>query len=72
MNKKKKLITLAENNARNWNTTNMNNTPRKNGVACPNCGEELYDTNPMITLTSYPAQKTVHCDKCGYKGYRVI
>ncbi len=42
-----------------------------NGIACPKCGEELYDTNPMITLTSYPAQKNVNCSKCDYIGYRI-
>lgn len=44
--------------------------PRANGIACPKCGNELYDTNPYTTLTSSPPQKEVHCS-CGYTGYRV-
>jgi C4-type Zn-finger protein len=48
------------------------NEPRPNGIACPKCGNELMDTNPMMTLTSYPAQKNVHCSKCEYKGYRIV
>ena len=48
-----------------------NNNPIKNGIACPKCGNELLDSRPMITLTSYPAQKNIHCDKCDYVGYRI-
>jgi ribosomal protein S27AE len=44
----------------------------KNSIACPKCGNELIDTNPMIILTTHPAQKNVHCDKCDYVGYRII
>ena len=44
---------------------------QKNGIACPTCGEELYDSNPMVTLTSFPAQKNIHCEKCNYSGYRI-
>lgn len=49
----------------------MDNSPRLNGIACPACGAELYDSNPMITLTSMPLQKNVHCSKCDYIGYRI-
>lgn len=45
--------------------------PVKNGVACPECGSELYDSHPSVTLTSWPPQKTVHCENCEYKGYRI-
>jgi len=44
--------------------------PKHNGIACPKCGAELYDSDPMATLTSNPPQKNVHCE-CGYVGYRV-
>ncbi len=46
-------------------------SPILNGIACPKCGKELLDSNPMITLTSDPAQKNVHCSKCDYVGYRI-
>lgn len=45
--------------------------PHANGIACPNCDEELWDSNPMEILTSMPPQKNVHCPNCGYRGYRV-
>ena len=45
--------------------------PYPNGIECPDCGMELWDSNPMTTLTSYPAQKNVHCPSCGYTGYRI-
>ena len=47
----------------------LSNEPQLNGIACPRCGSELWDSNPMITLTSNPPKKNVHCT-CGYRGYR--
>lgn len=69
----KKLKDLAEYNAQaliaQWD---LNSTyPLLNGIACPKCGEELYDSNPMITLASNPPQKNIHCSKCNYVGYRI-
>ena len=37
------------------------------GVACPNCGKELIESQPGVILTSYPPQKLVHCESCDYK-----
>jgi len=50
----------------------LDDSKKLNGIACPKCGEELYDSNPMCTLTSMPAQKNVHCSKCDYVGYRIV
>ena len=47
------------------------NDPHPNGIACPVCGKELWDSNPSITLTSNPAQYNVHCPACGHRGYRL-
>jgi DNA-directed RNA polymerase subunit RPC12/RpoP len=68
------LTSLDEHNSNAWSTqVNMySDDPRRNGIACPKCGNELMDTNPMMTLTSHPAQKSVHCPKCEYKGYRIV
>ena len=41
-----------------------------NGIACPNCGKELYDSNPLIMLTSFPAKYAIHCKNCNYVGTR--
>lgn len=69
---KKKLKTLEEHNGRSWAWfSSFNQEPQLNGIACPNCGEELYDTNPNVTLTSDPPQKNIGCIKCDYKGYRI-
>jgi hypothetical protein len=69
----KKLKNLDEHNAQqnslHWEFNS--NKPQLNGIACPKCGEELYDSNPMMTLTSMPPKKSVHCNKCDYVGYRV-
>ena len=46
------------------------NSPRLNGIECPKCGLEMYDSSPMMTLTSNPPKKNVHC-ACGYHGYRI-
>lgn len=69
---KKKLKTLEEHNTqqRQFHTAMFDNSPQKNGIACPQCGKELYDSCPMMTLTSMPPKKNVHCD-CGYTGYRI-
>jgi len=47
------------------------NMPHANGLECPKCCKELWDSDPMIVLTSNPPQKNVHCPSCGYRGYRV-
>jgi len=45
--------------------------PRLNEIACPNCGNELFDSDDMI-LTSYPPKKNIHCSNCNYHGYRLL
>lgn len=69
----KELKGLDESNAEYWSyhAALYTNRPQKNGIACPECGEELWDSNPMVTLTSHPAQKNTHCD-CGWSGYRIV
>lgn len=69
---KNKLKSLAENNAESLRFAFQmsDNSPRPNGIECPKCKEELMDSNPMMTLTSHPPQKNVHCLKCDYSGYR--
>ena len=70
---KKKLQNLDEVNGEAWiNTASFISVPEKNGIACPECGEELCDTNPMIIYTTIPAMKDIHCDKCGYTGTRYV
>lgn len=44
---------------------------RRNGIACPTCGSELLDSLPSINLMSNPPQKNIHCDACGYRGFRI-
>jgi hypothetical protein len=72
MSKRQKLKSLNKHNSKAWyNQVYMfSNKPKPNGISCPECGSELMDSNPMITLTSYPAKKNVHCN-CGYKAYRI-
>lgn len=70
----KTLKTLAQHNAERLEIEQSfrhANDPRPNGIACPRCGKELWDSCPMITLTSHPAQKNVHCPDCGHRGYRL-
>jgi hypothetical protein len=68
------LVSLDEHNSEAWDTRTgwFSNEPKPNGIECPECGEELMDTNPNETLISYPAKKNVHCPKCEYRGYRII
>lgn len=68
----KNLIKLDEHNANiignKWGV--MSDEPQLNGIVCPKCNMELYDTYPMIVMTSIPPQKHVNCFACGYTGYR--
>jgi len=70
----KELKTLDKHNDERWqehHTLEKLNQPHPNGIACPKCGKELWDSCPSKTLTSYPAQKNINCPNCGYVGYRL-
>ncbi len=43
-----------------------------NGYLCPDCQNELVDTNPLVTILDKQSKKEIGCNKCGYTGYRVI
>lgn len=64
----KKLISLKEHDEERRNF--HDNVPILNGIACPVCEEELYDSSPRISLMSSPPKKHVHCRYCFWKGYR--
>ena len=66
-----KLKTLGEFNEDKRREYEVARKPRPNGIACPECGAELWDSNPMVMLTSYPPQMNVCCSACDYRGYRV-
>jgi predicted RNA-binding Zn-ribbon protein involved in translation (DUF1610 family) len=44
--------------------------PKPNGLACPECGAELQDTDGSRLMSS-PPQVRVNCSKCGFFGYRI-
>ena len=60
----KKLKTLEEHNKI---ATQINETGG-NGIACPNCGSELFDSDAI--LLSSPQQYLTFCRECNYKGSR--
>lgn len=66
----KDLISLDEHNKIRHNIT-FPEYPMLNGIACPKCGEEMYDTNSNV-LCSYPPKKNVHCEKCRHRDYALI
>lgn len=43
---------------------------QKNGLKCPECGEELVDPESVIHLD--PPRKRTKCTHCDYKGWREI
>jgi len=67
----KSMKSLEEFNKDQRERTRILNDPCANGIGCPECGKELWDSNPDVMLTSYPPQKNVHCPECGYTGYRI-
>lgn len=64
------MKTLEEHNIQALELHLDSNKPRPNGIECPKCKSELYDSAPRVMLTSYPPKKEVHCEKCDYHGYR--
>lgn len=68
----KKLKTLEEHNKHHSPLYSFDlSKPIKNGIACPKCGEELIDSNPMAVLCSNPPKKNIKCESCDYSGYRI-
>ena len=68
------MKTLKEHNAersRFFTLSQDMKKPHPNGISCPECGGEMWDSNPMMMLTSNPPQKNVDCPSCGYRGYRI-
>lgn len=61
----KRLLSLEEFN----DNVTIGRTTMYNGIACPNCGEELVDVDDTI-LCSTPPQKNTACQSCNYIGYR--
>jgi len=49
--------------------------PLPTGIACPDCGDELYDVSPFEVIKAdkdNPPRKEVACQSCGFKGYRNV
>jgi len=67
------LKSLSEFNIQRKGTWEIENNrqPKPNGIACPKCNKELFDSCPDVLLTSLLPQKNVHCPSCGYVGYRI-
>lgn len=45
--------------------------PKHNEIACPNCGEELFDRTPGLIEPGNPPRIEVRCAACEYRGRRV-
>ena len=68
------MKTLAEHNQQRhdeFTTRELMNEAHPNGIECPKCKAELWDSSPMLTLTSNPPQKNIHCPQCHYVCYRL-
>jgi hypothetical protein len=61
------MKTLDEHNTEVMNK--LINPNRGNGIACPQCGGELYDSSDVVLL-SHPPQYHVACFECAFKGNR--
>ena len=64
----KNLISLKEHNSRNL--FEYNNVKSGNGIACPNCGKELYDTHSNVLWMTHMPKQDIHCKNCNYVGTR--
>jgi len=43
-----------------------------NGLACPECGQQLVDTRPFQMAFTKPPSLHVHCKGCGHEDRRAI
>ncbi|KKK89154.1 hypothetical protein LCGC14_2735970 [marine sediment metagenome] len=66
-----RLKTLEDHDAETYELHKRINEPHANGIKCPECEGELWDSSPHIMLTSNPPQKNIHCPECGYTGFRL-
>lgn len=66
------MKTLAEHNAERkaaYKAQQEAMEPHPNGIACPKCLTELWDSSPYVVLDGISALKDVHCTACGFRGY---
>lgn len=64
------MKTLDEFNEERKNQIRDYLEPSPNNILC-GCGKGLMDTEPLVTLTSNPPLKRVHCPACGFRGHRL-
>ena len=64
------LTPLEEHNRRKQLPLMGTRPSMPNGIACPNCGKELMDSNPDYALLTHPIQYRVHCPHCDWSGTR--
>ncbi len=70
--KRKKLVSLDK-----WNADHTPDPPapteyQKNGIACPKCGDELYDTSPKSFFSNMNGTYTNVGCACGWIGDRRV
>lgn len=66
----KKLKTLEEHNRDAYIT--CSGRLELNGIECPQCKEELVDSNKHEVLLTLPLQKYIQCLRCDFKGVRYV
>ena len=71
---KKNLQTLVDHESERlayW--TAIDSYPLRNAILCPTpgCREELFDSEIAILYTNPPTRK-IECERCGFKGIRIL
>lgn len=64
------MKSLEQHNEEKRKFYKRNEYPKLNGIACPECGNELYDVDQERLLSSPPKRK-IYCEICDYKGTRI-
>jgi hypothetical protein len=71
----KRLISLSEHESLrrklHYSMQSLSQASHRNGIACPECGAELYDSAPYVTYTTNPPKKDVACSECKFQGTRI-
>ena len=67
-------ITLAQHEkqqAEMYERLEQGKRPHPNGIGCPNCDAELWDTAPEVMLPTNPPRRSIECRACYFKGTRL-
>ena len=62
------LKPLDQHEKEKWAEIHARSPKNGTGIACPQCGDELVESDPGKLLLSDPPRKSIHCRVCKFNG----